>query len=295
MKAVDPLIFTSNPRMSSYAPGTTFRIYTNDSPSISFPTTGSKHYTAVLLKDGQVLEVKNPDTGKKETFPSLTEWCNARGVTENDVKVDSSKGSGIVVGSDTNGFNYPTERGSSYTWVKWLYQMVGEGAPQLLKSEEFKTLYNQMVELCNKHKQELRHWDYNFSGKSRYSPQNLKNNYISAKWTSYPGYFYNENYTFGQKRYSAAEYDAARGEIVKVYKKICYIVEPLISDYMTKKHNILTTQRKIAQSNAAIKRLEKKAEQLQNSIKWNKSYIANEQANLAKYEGELIVAQMKAL
>ena len=160
---------------TTYAPGTLFRIYsTAESPSISLTTTSSKHYTAVLLKDGKVLEVKNPDNGKKETFPSLTMWRASHGATEDDVKVDPSNGSGIVVGTDTNDFNYPTENLSSYSWVRWLYLMVGEAAPQLLKSEEFKTLYNQMVELCNKHKQELRHYDYQFKGKTRYDVNNLK-------------------------------------------------------------------------------------------------------------------------
>lgn len=288
---------------TTYAPGTLFRIYsTVDSPSISFPTTGSKHYTAVLLKDGKVLEVKNPDTGKKETFPSLTMWRASHGATEDDVRVDNSNGQGIIVGTDTNGFNYPNEWHSAYAWIKWLYLMVGEAAPQLLKSEEFKTLYNQMVELCNKHKQELRHWDYSFRGKTRYDAYNLKNRYANGdKWDGYPGHFYYENYHYspytgpGHKRYTKEDYEAARNEFVSVYKKIYEIVHPVISDYMTKKHNILSTQSKIARSKAIIKKYEKKTQQLESTIKWYKSTVQAEIANIAKYETELITAQTAAL
>lgn len=287
---------------TTYAPGTLFRIYsTAESLSISFPTISSKHYTAVLLKDGKILELKNPDTCKKETFPSLTMWRASHGATEDDVKVDSSKGSGIVIGSNTNGFNYPTENFSSYTWVRWLYLMVGEAAPQLLKSEEFKTLYNQMVELCNKHKQELRHWDYNFLGKTLYDIKNLKTTRYNEKWDGYPGYFYYENFYYSRhsgneyKYYSKEEYESARTEIISVYNKIYQIVQPVISDYMTKKNNILSIQSKIAQSKAKIKKAEKKAEQLQTSIKWYKSYIQTELANLTKYETELITAQTATL
>jgi hypothetical protein len=288
---------------TTYAPGTLFRIYsTAESPSISLATTSSKHYTAVLLKDGKVLEVKNPDTGKKETFPSLTMWRASHGATEDDVKVDSSNGNGIVIGSDTNGFNYPNENLSSYSWVRWLYKIVDEAAPQLLKSEEFKTLYNQMVELCNKHKQELRHWDCDLKGKTRYSAYNLKSRYAAGdKWDGYPGHFYYEKFYYARhsgndyKYYSNEDYEVARNEFVSVYKKIYEIVQPVISDYMTKKHNILSTQSKIARSKANIKKYEKKTTQLESSIKWYKSTIQTELANIAKYEAELITAQMTSL
>lgn len=278
---------------TTYAPGTLFRIYSADN---------SKHYTAVLLKDGKVLEVKNPDTGKKETFPSLTMWRASHGATEEDVKVDNSKGSGIVVGTVTNGFNYPTEWHSAYAWIKWLYMIVGEAAPQLLKSEEFKVLYNQMVELCNKHKQELRHWDYSFRGKTRYDAYNLKSRYAAGdKWDGYPGHFYYEKFYYARhsgndyKYYSKEDYEVARNEFISVYKKIYEIVQPVISDYMTKKNNILKTQAKISQTKATIKKYEKKVAQLESTIKWYKSTVKTELANLANYETELITAQTAAL
>ena len=49
------------------------------------------------------------------------------------------------------------------------------------------------------------------------------------------------------------------------------------------------TQRKISQSKASMKRLEKKAAAFQMSIDWTKKRIETEIANLKKYEDELII------
>jgi hypothetical protein len=276
----------------AFAPGTLFRARLSDN---------SKHYTAVLLKNGKVLEVKNPDTGVKSTFDSVELWQASH--PDCLLEFDASKGSGIViVDSDINGFNYPTDNSRHLSWVKWLYQMVGEAAPQLLKSEEFRTLYNQMVEVCTKHKQELSHWNYRFSGKERYYSANLKGKaHISDKWSGYPGYFYNENYYYsqylgpGHKRYSKEDYEAARQEIVAVYTKIYDFVHPLISDYMTKKDNILKTQRKISETKASIKRSQKKIENLQQDLEWRKSYMEKELGALAKLEEEFLAFKTAAL
>lgn len=276
---------------SKFAPGTLFRARLSDD---------SKHYTAVLLKNGKVLEVKNPDTGVKSTFDNVELWQASH--PDCLLEVDPSKGSGIVISSDTNGFNYPTDKDKAYHWIKWVYSIVGEGAPQLLTSEEFKTVFNEMVELCTKHKQELYHWDHQYWGKDRYSPYNLKNRqYGNDKWAGYPGYFYYENYYYapysgaGHKRYSTSDYNSARNEIIVAYKKIYDIVHPVISDYITKKQNILKTQYNISQSKASIKRLMKKKEQLQNSIKWYESTVVKEVENLQKYETELITAKTASL
>ena len=151
--------------MPSYAPGTIFRIYSADK---------SKHYTAVLLKNGKVLETKNPDvthvdkaiaqtqaqaqTQVKKTFDTLDEWLLNHDATEDTVHIDKSKGSGVVIGSDTHGFNYPPENTQSFNWIQWCYSIVLEAAPHLLQSDKFRSEYNGMVDLCYKHQHELRHW-----------------------------------------------------------------------------------------------------------------------------------------
>lgn len=281
--------------MSSYNPGTLFRIYAADN---------SKHYTAVLLKDGQVLEVKNPDTGKKETFPSLTVWRASHSATEEDVKVDASKGSGVIIGSDTNGFNYPTEKARTYKWVQWCYSIVKEAAPQLLNSEEFKAAYNNMVEDCTKHKQELTDWRSYSSGINRYSPDNIhiatKNQY-RGEMSGFPGYFQYQYYSHfpysrpDHKRYTKEDYDKATTEIGAAYIAIVNIIKPEIESYMTKKYNIAKTEKDISDKRAAIKRYEKKVSKLQNEINWYKSYIEKDTASLAKLQEEFITSKMAAV
>jgi len=278
--------------MSSYNPGTMFRIYAADN---------SKHYTAVLLKDGQVLEVKNPDTGKKETFPSLTMWRASHGATEEDVKVDASKSSGVVIGSDTGGINYPTEKHYAYKWVQWCYSIVKEAAPQLLNSEEFKAAYNNMVEFCTKHKQELTDWRSYSSSMNRYSPNNIliaaKNQYY-GEMCGFPGRFQYQYYSHspysgvGHKRYTATDYTEAGNELGAAYVAIVNIIKPEIEGYMTKKHKIAQTKNDISYRQAAIKRYEKKLSALQGTIDCYKSYIEKDTAALAKLQEELITTKM---
>ena len=281
--------------MSSYNPGTMFRIYSADN---------SKHYTAVLLKDGQVLEVKNPDTGKKETFPSLTMWRASHSAAEEDVKVDASKSSGVVIGSDTNGFNYPTEKHNAYKWIQWCYSIVKKAAPQLLKSEEFKAAYNNMVEVCTKYKQELTDWRNYGSGINRYSPSNIRvatKNQYRGEMSGFPGsfqyqYYSNSPYSGpGYKRYSKEDYDKASNEIGAAYVTIVNIIKPEIENYMDKKYKIALTEKNIRDKRSAIKRYEKKLSKLQNEINWYKSYIEKDTATLAKLEEEFISSKMAAV
>jgi hypothetical protein len=287
----------------TYAPGTLFRIYPKgESLTSPYTADNSKHYTALLLKDGQVLELKNPDSNKKETFPSFTMWRASHGATEDEVKVDASKGSGVVIGSDTNGFNYPPAFGRVYRWVQWCYSIVKEASPQLLKSEEFKLAYNNMVELCNKHIGELTDWR-NYTGMNRYNTDNIlicpKGQY-RGEMCGFPGQFQYQYYSHspysgpGYKRYTTTDYAEASAEIGAGYVAIVNIIKPEIESYMTKKYNIHKTQKNISQLKAHIKRLEKKAAALQMSIDWAKKRIETEIADLKKYEGELIIAVANA-
>ncbi len=288
----DSVLLVIPSKMSSYNPGTLFRVYTADK---------SKHYTAVLLKDGQVLEVKNPDTGKKETFPSFTMWRASHGATEEDVKVDNSKSSGVVIGSDTSGFNYPPAFGRVYRWAQWCYSIVKEAAPQLLKSEEFKLAYNNMVELCTKHIQELTDWRNYSPAMNRYNPDNIlispKGQY-RAEMSGFPGCFQYRYYNHspysgpGHKRYTKEDYDKAASEIGAAYVAIVNIIKPEIEGYMSKKYKIAKTVNDISYRRSAIKRYEKKLSALQGTIDCYKSYIQKDTDTLAKLEEEFVTQKM---
>jgi hypothetical protein len=279
----------------SYAPGTLFRIYSNNN---------SKHYTAVLLKDGQVLEIKNPDTGKRETFPGLSMWRASHGAAEDEVHIDSSKGVGVVMDSDTNGYNYLTEKHPAYKWIQWCYSIIKEVAPQLLSSEEFRAAYNNMAEICTKHKQELTDWRSYSSGVNRYNPDNVllvaKNQY-RGEMNGFPGRFQYQYYSYspytgpGHKRYSKDDYDKASTEISAAYVAVVNLIKPQIEDYMSKKHKMFVAQNKISQSKAAVKRYLKKIDQLQSSIKWYETYVKRETDNIDKLEMEFVIAKAAAM
>ena len=289
-------------KMTSYAPGTLFRLYANDeTQSISFPTK-PKHYTGVLLKDGKVLEVKNPDTGLKNTFDSLEAWQSYR--PDCTLKADESKSSGVVIGSNTVGFNYPTEKRSAYKWIQWSYSIVKETAPQLLKSEEFKSAYNKMVELCTKHKQELTDWRSYSAGVSRYSPDNIHIVSNKSQWrgemSGFSGRFQYYTYpisysSLGHMKYTKEEYDKACNEIGAAYVAVVNIIKPEIESYMTKKYNVAKTEKDIRNNQAAIKRYEKKLIALQSTIDYYKSYIQKDTIALAKLQEELITKKIEAV
>lgn len=272
-----------------FAPGTLFRARLSDD---------SKHYTAVLLKNGKVLEVKNPDTGVKSTFDSVELWQASH--PDCLLEFDSSKASGTVISSDTNGFNYPTEKHPAYFFVRWLYSIVGEAAPQLLNSEGFMSLYNEMVELCNKHKNELYHYSWDFKGIKFYAP--IKRNRDWRKeWEGYPGHLDYNSYNYNgrnnnsnRKQYNRSQDEEARKEIITVYKQIVSMVEPLVKDYMEKKYKILQTQKQISQTKSTIKRSQKKIDKIQQDLEWHKSYMEKELGALAKLEEEFIIFKTSA-
>lgn len=264
----------------SYTPGTLFRAHVADK---------SKHYTALLLKNGAVLELKNPDTGVKSTFDSFDHWRASH--PDCTLEIDASKSSGIVDGSDTHGFNYPAEKHKAYYFIQWVYSIVVELAPHLLTSEELRSAYNSMVDLCNKHKSELCHWYGDFKGMDRYSVM-ISNKYSwKREWEGYPGYFYYENRSYNNTRdskyYSATEYTEARREILAVYKKIVALIEPTIKDSMKKKYNIMKTQKEIAKTKSSLKIVQKKLDELQSSLVWHTAHKKKTQTALAKLEGEL--------
>jgi hypothetical protein len=232
-------------------------------------------------------------------------WRASHSATEEDVKVDASKSSGVVIGSDTLGFNYPTEKARTYKWVQWCYSIVKEAAPQLLNSEEFKAAYNNMVEVCTKHKQELTDWHNYRPGMKRYNLDNIlivnnKNQYRGVM-SGFPGsfqyqYYSNSPYSGpGYKRYTKEDYDKATTEIGAAYVAVVNIIKPEIEPYMPKKYKIAQTEYDIRDKRAAIKRYEKKVSKLQNEINWYTSYIKSDTDAITKLQEELITKKMEAV
>jgi len=256
--------------MADSKPGTLYRIYSDD-----------KHYTAVQLKDGSVLEVKNPDTGKKTTFASVEEWQASHSATE--VKTDASKASGVILPrSKANGFNCPENKTNPNTsWLYWCYEIMAEGAPHLLTNEEVKTAYNQFRAVCEKYASEFRFHTYSFmTRKSKYSPENLKyrttyksiyGETIEDKWCGLNAYFHSD--VFGRALYPSLpnklafstvnENNTVRAEICSAYKKLYDLIQSSLIDFLTKKYKLSQAEVRVQLSKAALSRVQKKLAKLQ--------------------------------
>lgn len=229
----------------AYAPGTLFRL--------------SDKYTAVLLKDGSVLEVKNKDTNTKSKYESFEAWQTAH--PDLPLTVDKTKASGVVIGSDTNGFNYPREKHEVFLWVQWCYIMICEGAPHLLKNEELKTLYNRMVELVSQQKGFLDHYYFYSSGPLSYSLKLLNwqptrldyGKEVPNPRCGYPGIFRCKEFDISDKNLTPNQQ-----EIIQTYKKILDIVELDLKPYVKKKQECYEKNKRIAYKQRQINYLQKK-------------------------------------
>lgn len=208
----------------TYTPGTTFLAFTKDN---------SKNYALLVLSDGKFLEVKNPDTGRKTPFDTLELWKASH--LDCTFKTQVSKIVTIPISDVVDGFNYPSEMHPYNGWVRWCYGMVKEAAPHLLDSEEFKRNYNKMVEVCDKHKQELHCDYYSYDENRRYCHRNINLVDIDINpWNGFPAMFPME-INMDKTGYSKQEYETARKEIIEAYKAVLDIIKPNIENYMTEK------------------------------------------------------------
>jgi hypothetical protein len=258
----------------SYAPRTLFRL--------------SDKYTAVLLKDGSVFEVKNKDTNTRSKYESLEAWKAAH--PDLPLTTDTSKAYGIVIGSDTYGFNYPTEKHEVFKWVQWLYSMLCEAAPHLLKNEELKTLYNKMVELVSQQKGFLDHC-YSLSLSSKiysieylnWQPTRLEyRKEVPHPTCGYPGRFQSKEYGMCDTKLTPIQQ-----EIIQTYKKILDIVEPDLKPYIEKKWKIYEIKRIVSCHQTSIKKIQKKINEFEERIVNMKMYIERLNAKNKKLESEL--------
>jgi hypothetical protein len=215
----------------SFNPGTLYRAYPKGEKS--------KHYTAVLLKDGKVLEVKNLDSKIKTKYDSIELWQAAH--PECSIEKDESKKSYKI------GLNVPTEKCSAYIWLKWCYSIVKEAAPELLNSKKFKIAYNKMVDTCTKHKYDLICFTV-ISGVNRYSSENINwEGYEEYLWKGFNGYFYSEFYpNKASSPYGNVPYDRLRNPIISHYKAILDIIKPKIKKYMIVMYNLRIAQRAVS-------------------------------------------------
>lgn len=257
---------------------TMYRIYSEDN---------SKHYTAILLKDGSVLEVKNPDTNQKTKFPSLEAWRLSHSTDESGVIEDKR------FNPVSNGFECPKISTSTTDWLVWCYKLIAEGAPKLLNRDDVKEAYNALVKVCSKYSNIIK-FLYN-RAENKYSENMLKwsltktswyygenKGEVPDKWCGFQAYFVQEYsiYYASTPKYNKEEYDRIAAEIVAYYKTLYDLISPELTEFMKRRDIEQKKKYKIMRLNADINRKKKKIGKLQMELQ-------NEQNYLKKLEKEL--------
>jgi hypothetical protein len=254
----------------TYKPGSLFRIYKED---------GVTHYTAVLLKNGNVLEVKNPDTGEKTKFNSLVEWRVARGAAENDVRVDTERTAKPVATAEDGSLKmkYPKNNKKINRQFRWYYDIMKECNPTMLDNEEIIKAYNTLLTVCYKYYDELEP-SYWFSRRCYKYSKDLLSYYIPnqwSKWGNFPASFSSENYYYGSKK-STINFDEARQEILAAYKPFYDLVHKDLHAFMDKKEKERKTLSQIKTYRAKISHIEKVISRMTRRYSENLNYYKNE-------------------
>lgn len=244
------------------APGTIYRFY---------PDSLDSHYTAVQLKTGGILEVKNPVAkGTKTPFESVEAWIEARKGTLNTLETDTSRVAGRVaakaVGAsaplptvDKGGFTVPRYSVHFNKWLIWCYEMIEEAAPDLLASDAVKTAYNNLVAACAKHTSDLRFTHFSTKGKHRYKQHFSWVDSPYYAWKGMPVIMKGEAIWYNPKEDS---FEPIRKELTPPYKALYDLVGQQIRAHIeaynavkSAKHRIAASQRRIAKLERAISRV----------------------------------------
>ncbi len=119
-----------------------------------YNTDRSAHYSAVVLEDGSILEVKKPNAPfpapPPTKYSSYAEWiAERRKEPYTAIDIDYGKAYGIMI-TDLHGFNYPPaapRQPNNKAWLRWIFQLINEGAPQHLSNPEVRDAYNAIVKV----------------------------------------------------------------------------------------------------------------------------------------------------
>jgi hypothetical protein len=256
----------------SYPKGTLLRSFVTDD--------NTKHYTAVVYNDGKVLEIKNIEGDKKRTtFNSVEEWCQIRNISQESLQVDESKSRTDVKQTTTiNGFH--VRRNSyymvkidpqyydAYIWTKWCYNSIVNYAPDLLENNELKELYNKMVEVCETYK------DVYYLAIS--TTDYMKFKYLGKQNTVY--------YNMYNKSYNVPRIIEAQNEIMKYYTQIETIIKPRMEKQLENDYQVSRYKQNIRKHESAIKKAQKRIEDLPKKIEEEKEslerYIADKKKDI---------------
>ena len=157
-----------------YNPKTLLRLY---------DASGTYLSTAVVLNDGNVLEIKNSDGKNKGQYSCTEAWQEIR--PDSTLKVDDKNASKIAPIRHKDNHGFIDQYGSR--WTQWLLKMMYEGTPHLLEKEEVVTAYNNLTNLLARHSAHIQSFTSRYVGCFKYYDNNLA--YIKYSWSGLPVYW----------------------------------------------------------------------------------------------------------
>jgi hypothetical protein len=226
--------------MTTYPQRTLLRLY--DATYSTYICTG------VVIEHGYILEVKNNDDKKKETYISVEEWKASRITIDTVIAVDGeSLPNTIISKTDLNGFIIK----SGFSWTKWCLNIIYEGAPHLLKNEEVKNAFNNLENLLDKYKENFEDISYTTH---KYYPRNM-----------IPCYAF-----FGGCVIFKVSNDDVNSELMSAYKTLYDLINLDMIVFLDKK--------------ISIENAKKDLKRVQKSIMKNTIKIVSLESSLAKYK-----------
>lgn len=248
--------------MATFAPGTVFRTV-NDADG--------SHLTAVLLRDGQIMQVGQ---GGRRNFANLDAWTTEHSIDASTLKIDVSNAHGVVVGGDTHGFNYTRVRPSYLVknWPNWCYEMIAEGAPHLLENSDVKHAFNALVDVLATYEPYLNGYLGFYRKTERYNIKYLHRHYQPGGFPVQPGGF-PAYLTFGSHKKTPELQTTVTKAITDAYTTLYTLIKDDLTPFMTRRYTELKRMEQQSRIKHTIKHLEKKKTQLEESLAWYKKEL----------------------
>jgi hypothetical protein len=231
----------SAPTESIYQTGTLFRIYSADK---------SKHYTAVLLKNGKFLEVKGDEAGRV-VYDSLEEFSNARSSTDSTLEItdkyterkqkkEKALKEPISKSKIPKVIRCPKSKSTSMLWFRWCHSILKECAPDLLDREDVVKAYYTLAKVIKKYENEIKcHSTYRYKKSYRYAQEHVSvvNDWKNTPFEITPDPYINpwdKTPITPERQALKDKADAIRQEVLPTYKALVDLIYNVVSPYLKK-------------------------------------------------------------
>lgn len=282
---LEPL--TLEPVMPAYPAGSLIRYYLD--------THSGLHYTVIILKTGEALQVKSADKTVKGqiTFPSFKAWYDTLPGSPNIDTFDVTLGKGAPIRS--TGIEHLTSlpkitntHGDIFAWNRTIVKVLLELAPDLVHSRTFVENYNKMVSLLVKYMPNLMTSPYTYI--KQYDPKllSMKPSTLLYGWMESLPVLWYEDYTNGRicrdmYSLSAEERNTAKEQIVASCKMCIETIAPYLTSRLTAKREMCDALTRLRVSNKVLKHNSYKYANLEYKYKEMAKIMEHYESEVSKY------------